>query len=187
VLVATDIAARGLDIDMLPHVVNFELPNVPEDYVHRIGRTGRAGLEGEALSLVGPEERDELRAIERMLKRSIPVMQVEGYVPSAAPAHRPHSQQPHSQRPQQRQGQHRGRGHGQARGNGHGHGHGHGQNQSHAPRAQHSSEPRTSHGATGEGSGQARAQHGPAGHAPAQPAARRWSGRPARRHGFPGN
>ncbi|MGH8481526.1 MAG: DEAD/DEAH box helicase, partial [Nevskiaceae bacterium] len=78
VLVATDIAARGLDIDMLPHVVNFELPNVPEDYVHRIGRTGRAGLEGEALSLVGNEERDELRAIERMLKRSIPVMQVEG-------------------------------------------------------------------------------------------------------------
>ena len=183
VLVATDIAARGLDIDMLPHVVNFELPNVPEDYVHRIGRTGRAGLEGEALSLVGPEERDELRAIERMLKRSIPVMQVEGYVPSAAPAHRPQSHQPHSQRPQQRQGQHRGHGH--ARGNGHGRGHG--QNQSHAPRAQHSPEPRTSHGATGEGSGQARAQHGPAGHAPAQPAARRWSGRPARRHGFPGN
>src|SRR5688572_8960984 len=85
VLVATDIAARGLDIDMLPHVVNYELPNVPEDYVHRIGRTGRAGLEGEALSLVGPEERDELRAIERMLKRSIPVMQVEGYVPAPAP------------------------------------------------------------------------------------------------------
>jgi len=78
VLVATDIAARGLDIDQLPHVVNFELPNVPEDYVHRIGRTGRAGLEGEALSLVSPEERDELRAIERMLRQSIPLLQVEG-------------------------------------------------------------------------------------------------------------
>jgi ATP-dependent RNA helicase RhlE len=79
VLVATDIAARGLDIDQLPHVVNFELPNVPEDYVHRIGRTGRAGASGEALSLVGPEERGLLKDIERMLKKSIPVFAVEGY------------------------------------------------------------------------------------------------------------
>jgi len=73
VLVATDIAARGLDINELPHVVNFELPHVPEDYVHRIGRTGRAGCSGEAVSLVSREERDRLRAIERMLGRSIPV------------------------------------------------------------------------------------------------------------------
>src|SRR5690606_41764283 len=65
VLVATDIAARGLDIDQLPHVVNFELPNVPEGYVHRIGRTGRAGSEGSALSLVDQSEIKYLGAIER--------------------------------------------------------------------------------------------------------------------------
>ena len=73
VLVATDIAARGLDISDLPHVVNFELPHVPEDYVHRIGRTGRAGRSGEAVSLVSRDERERLRAIEKMLGRSIPV------------------------------------------------------------------------------------------------------------------
>jgi ATP-dependent RNA helicase RhlE len=73
VLVATDIAARGLDIEQLPHVVNFELPNVPEDYVHRIGRTGRAGATGEAISLVGPEERKLQFDIERLLKRKLPV------------------------------------------------------------------------------------------------------------------
>jgi ATP-dependent RNA helicase RhlE len=73
VLVATDIAARGRDIEELPHVVNFELPHVPEDYVHRIGRTGRAGRTGEAISLVSREERDRLRAIEKMLGRTIPV------------------------------------------------------------------------------------------------------------------
>jgi ATP-dependent RNA helicase RhlE len=73
VLVATDIAARGLDISELPHVVNFELPHVPEDYIHRIGRTGRAGSSGEAISLVSRDEQDRLRAIERLLGRSIPV------------------------------------------------------------------------------------------------------------------
>ena len=72
VLVATDIAARGLDISELPHVVNFELPHVPEDYVHRIGRTGRAGSSGEAISLVSRDERDRLQAIEKLLGRSIP-------------------------------------------------------------------------------------------------------------------
>ncbi|NMG15051.1 DEAD/DEAH box helicase [Aromatoleum bremense] len=71
VLVATDIAARGLDIDQLPHVVNFELPNVPEDYVHRIGRTGRAGSSGAAVSFVDSEERQHLTAIERLIKRTI--------------------------------------------------------------------------------------------------------------------
>jgi ATP-dependent RNA helicase RhlE len=73
ILVATDIAARGLDISELPHVVNFELPHVPEDYVHRIGRTGRAGLRGRAVSLVSRDERDRLRAIEKILGRPIPV------------------------------------------------------------------------------------------------------------------
>ncbi|AWN16474.1 DEAD/DEAH box helicase [Salinisphaera sp. LB1] len=78
VLVATDIAARGIDIDSLPHVVNYELPNVPEDYVHRIGRTGRAGAEGEALSLVGPEERKDLKSIEKLIGRQIERFQPEG-------------------------------------------------------------------------------------------------------------
>jgi ATP-dependent RNA helicase RhlE len=81
ILVATDIAARGLDIDQLPHVVNFELPNVPEDYVHRIGRTGRAGMEGEAVSLVCVDEHKLLRDIERLLKRAIPSVTLEGYEP----------------------------------------------------------------------------------------------------------
>ncbi len=82
VLVATDIAARGLDIDQLPHVVNFELPHVPEDYVHRIGRTGRAGREGEALSLVCEEEFKQLRDIEKLIGIQIPRKETEGFEPS---------------------------------------------------------------------------------------------------------
>jgi len=81
VLVATDIAARGIDIDQLPHVVNFELPNVPEDYVHRIGRTGRAGCEGEAVSLVCVDEDGLLRNIEKLIKKNIPKETVGGYIP----------------------------------------------------------------------------------------------------------
>ena len=81
VLVATDIAARGLDIDALPHVVNYELPMVPEDYVHRIGRTGRAGVEGEAISLVCVDEAPLLRSIEKLLRRQIPVEVVAGFAP----------------------------------------------------------------------------------------------------------
>jgi len=81
VLVATDIAARGLDIDQLPHVVNYELPNVPEDYVHRIGRTGRAGNEGQAVSLVCVDEHKLLGDIERLLKRDLPKAVIQGYEP----------------------------------------------------------------------------------------------------------
>ncbi|AWK13807.1 ATP-dependent RNA helicase RhlE [Candidatus Fukatsuia symbiotica] len=81
VLVATDIAARGLDIDQLPHVVNYELPNVPEDYVHRIGRTGRADCTGEAISLVCVDEHKLLRDVERLLKCEIPRITIEGYQP----------------------------------------------------------------------------------------------------------
>ncbi|WP_028999340.1 DEAD/DEAH box helicase [Azohydromonas australica] len=83
VLVATDIAARGIDIDQLPHVVNYELPNVPEDYVHRIGRTGRAGAQGEAISLVCADEELFLRDIEKLIKRSIPREAVPGFEPPA--------------------------------------------------------------------------------------------------------
>ena len=79
VLVATDIAARGIDIDMLPHVVNFELPNVPEDYVHRIGRTGRAGRAGEAISLVCVDENDFLRSIERLTSQKIKKVILKGF------------------------------------------------------------------------------------------------------------
>jgi ATP-dependent RNA helicase RhlE len=83
VLVATDIAARGLDIDQLPHVVNFDLPEVAEHYVHRIGRTGRAGNEGLAVSLVSADERPLLKAIERLLRLAIAIRQPDGYVPAA--------------------------------------------------------------------------------------------------------
>lgn len=82
VLVATDIAARGLDIPLLPHVVNFELPNVPEDYVHRIGRTGRAGARGEAISLVSAEEADLVRGIEKVLGHRLKTSTIEGFEPT---------------------------------------------------------------------------------------------------------
>ena len=99
VLVATDIAARGLDISELPQVVNYELPHVPEDYVHRIGRTGRAGCTGQALSLVSNDERDRLRAIERVLGRRIDVLPLDRTGikferETPRPAHASHAHQP---------------------------------------------------------------------------------------------
>ncbi|OGB21942.1 MAG: RNA helicase [Burkholderiales bacterium RIFCSPLOWO2_02_FULL_57_36] len=81
VLVATDIAARGIDIDQLPHVVNYDLPNIPEDYVHRIGRTGRAGATGEAVSLVCVDEHGMLKDIERLIKRALPQEVIAGFEP----------------------------------------------------------------------------------------------------------
>jgi len=81
VLVATDIAARGLDISQLPHVVNFELPNIAEDYVHRIGRTGRAGNQGEAMSLVCVDEYKLLSDIERLIKRDIKKITLDDFEP----------------------------------------------------------------------------------------------------------
>jgi ATP-dependent RNA helicase RhlE len=89
VLVATDVAARGLDIEDLPYVVNYELPNVPEAYIHRIGRTGRAGTTGEAISLVCIDEVDFLRAIQKMLKRAIPWKVEEGFIPDRNAEPRP--------------------------------------------------------------------------------------------------
>ena len=80
-LVATDIAARGIDIDDLPHVVNYEIPNIPEDYVHRIGRTGRAGASGEAVSLVSLDEEGFMKEIERFTRQDIPVQVIEGFAP----------------------------------------------------------------------------------------------------------
>lgn len=81
VMVATDIAARGIDIAELPHVINFDLPNVPEDYVHRIGRTGRAGAEGEAISLVSADEIKQLRDIERLIQCGLERDEIEGFEP----------------------------------------------------------------------------------------------------------
>ena len=87
ILVATDIAARGIDIDQLPQVINFDLPDVPEDYVHRIGRTGRAGANGRAISLVSADEFKQLRDIEKLIKREIPREEIEGFTPlHAVPA-----------------------------------------------------------------------------------------------------
>ncbi|HJP52610.1 MAG: DEAD/DEAH box helicase [Pseudomonadales bacterium] len=90
ILVATDIAARGLDIVQLPQVVNFDLPHVPEDYVHRIGRTGRAGREGHAISLVSADEIKQLQDIERVIKKNIERQEIEGFEPlHAVPDSRP--------------------------------------------------------------------------------------------------
>jgi ATP-dependent RNA helicase RhlE len=100
VLVATDIASRGLDIEELPHVVNYDLPHVPEDYVHRIGRTGRAGLSGEAVSLVSGEDRPLFAAIERLINRRIEQRTIAGFEPgssyhAAVPRHEPQRHQQH--------------------------------------------------------------------------------------------
>jgi ATP-dependent RNA helicase RhlE len=117
VLVATDIAARGIDVDSLPMVVNYELPNVPEDYVHRIGRTGRAGAEGEAVSLVDPEiEAKQLRDIERLTKQRIERIEVDGFTraePANAPQN-PRQRPPRSaQSPSQRHSHRHQRDHGE--------------------------------------------------------------------------
>lgn len=106
VLVATDIAARGLDIDLLPHVVNFELPNVPEDYVHRIGRTGRAGNAGEAVSLVCADEVGLLHDIEKLLGSAVKKVTIEGFetdLPSATESRRTSAARQKKRRPEQRQ------------------------------------------------------------------------------------
>ena len=102
VLVATDIAARGLDIPLLPHVVNFELPNISEDYVHRIGRTGRAGASGEAVSLVSADETTYLRDIEKLVGLKIPVEIVEGFEPDPNASTKPIKQGQGGGRNQQR-------------------------------------------------------------------------------------
>ncbi len=102
VLVATDIAARGIDIDQLPYVVNYDLPNVPEDYVHRIGRTGRAGSTGQAVSLVCVDERGLLRDIERFIKREIAVEVIAGFEPDPNARPQPIQLRSHEHRSQPR-------------------------------------------------------------------------------------
>jgi ATP-dependent RNA helicase RhlE len=114
VLVATDIAARGLDIEALPHVVNYDLPHVAEDYVHRIGRTGRAGAEGEAVSLVSHEDRPLMAAIEKLMNRKVESRVVAGFEPGTASA-RPAERKPQQQQQQRRRGQQPRQRHGQQR------------------------------------------------------------------------
>jgi ATP-dependent RNA helicase RhlE len=126
VLVATDIAARGLDIEALPHVVNYDLPHVAEDYVHRIGRTGRAGVEGEAVSLVTNEERSLMAAIEKLMNRKVEERAIEGFEPGNR-GQSPNSPRPQQQQPRQRQGKQPR--HGQPR---------HGENRSQSPNSQRS-------------------------------------------------
>jgi ATP-dependent RNA helicase RhlE len=116
VLVATDIAARGIDIDQLPHVVNFEIPNVPEDYVHRIGRTGRAGATGEAISLVCVDEKKMFNDIERLIKRDVEVVVIPGFEPD--PTAKPQPIQLRSAGHQPPRGQSRGGGTGVGRSGG---------------------------------------------------------------------
>jgi len=144
VLVATDIAARGLDIEDLPHVVNFDLPHVPEDYVHRIGRTGRAGATGEALSLVCSEDRPLLGAIEKLINRKIEVRDVEGFeagrVPRPQAAGARHEEEPSRRRAPAAPAK-EGRKHERSRG---GRGRGEGRREEREPRYAASAAPRAS-------------------------------------------
>jgi ATP-dependent RNA helicase RhlE len=141
VLVATDIAARGIDIDGITHVINFDLPNVPESYVHRIGRTARAGADGIAISFCDSEERAFLRDIEKLIKQRVPVVSDHAFPPGQGAAAEVLAPEPRQGQRQQRSGQ---PGSNQRRsaparqGHGHGaHSHGHAERQQHhAPRAQ---------------------------------------------------
>jgi ATP-dependent RNA helicase RhlE len=208
VLVATDIAARGIDINELPHVVNFELPNIAEDYVHRIGRTGRAGMSGEALSLVCVDEHKFLTDIERLLKRQLPRIEVPGFEPdlSVKPVPIPmgrgaRGQQyddglgestrppmpPRGGRGGQRPGQGQGQGGRPSQGSQHGRGGPSGSSHPAAPRGGHPPAPRGAHGqqrsgpAAGASAGGAR----PASQAPQATSQRAPSAAPAARPAQP--
>ena len=155
VLVATDIAARGIDIDQLPHVVNYDLPNVPEDYVHRIGRTGRAGATGEAVSLVCVDEFKLLADIEKLIKRQLPQEIIDGFIPD------PHAK---AQPIQLRSG---GGGQGQSRG-GNGGGNGGGGNRQRAPSTSSAPRGSASKSSTGAAQGKPAQRSGDARH-PSRP------------------
>jgi len=186
VLCATDIAARGIDIDQLPHVVNYDLPNIPEDYVHRIGRTGRAGSTGEAISLVCVDEHEFLRDIERLIKRDIPQEVIPGFEPDRNEKAQPilqrqgrgqnqghqrgqqRGQQPGQQRSGGGQGQPRGKSGGGGRSQGHG-----------AQKAPHSQPKHPSHAQPKPQQGRPSSQPAPAHHAKPAPAAKSGGHAPA--------
>ena len=139
VLVATDIAARGIDVDALSHVVNFDVPASPDDYVHRVGRTARAGAAGDAFLFVSPQEEGDLRAIERLIGRPLPRVTLPGFDYTKKPAEklevplgRRLAEMRQRRRPHAPSGQRRARG--QGHGPGHGPGHGHGQEHGHPRR-----------------------------------------------------
>jgi ATP-dependent RNA helicase RhlE len=178
VLVATDIAARGIDIDGISHVVNFDLPNIPESYVHRIGRTGRAGATGTAVSFCDGEERAFLRDIEHLIKRRVPVAdaallpeapRVEQHA-HAAPSRDPQTSQGYGQRSSQGYGQRSSQGHGQRSSQGHGQqtsqGHGQQTSQGHGQQTSQGHGQQTSQGhgqQTSQGHGQQTSQASPTG------------------------
>jgi ATP-dependent RNA helicase RhlE len=135
VLVATDIAARGIDIDDITHVFNYDIPNVPESYVHRIGRTARAGAAGVAISFCDGSEKGFLRDIENLTRRKIAVVADHGFPALHAGGARPADAERGRHQPR---GGHRGRsnGHGHGHGENRSHGHGQGQRQENSGRAQ---------------------------------------------------
>ena len=186
VLCATDIAARGIDIDQLPHVVNYDLPNIPEDYVHRIGRTGRAGSTGEAISLVCVDEHEFLRDIERLIKRDIPQEVIPGFEPDRNEKAQPILQrQGRGQNQGQQRGQQRGQQPGQQRSGGgqgqpRGKSGGGGRSQGHgAQKAPHSQPKHPSHAQPKPQHGRPSSQPAPAHHAKPAPAAKSGGHAPA--------
>jgi len=182
VLCATDIAARGIDIDQLPHVVNYDLPNIPEDYVHRIGRTGRAGSTGEAISLVCVDEHVFLRDIEKLIKRDIVQEVIPGFEPDRNAKAEPILQR---QGRGQRQGQQHGQQRGQQRSSGGGQGQprgksGGGRNQGHgAQKAPHSQPKHPGHAQPKPQHGRPNQQPAPAHHTKPAPAAKSGTHAPA--------
>jgi ATP-dependent RNA helicase RhlE len=164
-LVATEVAARGLDIKELPHVVNYELPNVPEDYVHRIGRTARAGGSGSAVSLVSPDEAPLLKDIERMLKRTLPVTALPEFEIVATPAAAPRGGNGSSdERASQRRSGGGGRPSARHGGGRHERSGRHGNGGGDRGRPAHAGQGHAGHGGGGNGEGRAH-QHGAGGHA----------------------
>jgi ATP-dependent RNA helicase RhlE len=164
-LVATEVAARGLDIKELPHVVNYELPNVPEDYVHRIGRTARAGGSGSAVSLVSPDEAPLLKDIERMLKRALPVTALPEFEIVATPAAAPRGGNGSTdQRASERRGGGGGRHTARHGGGRHERSGRHGNGGGDRGRPAHAGQGHAAHGGGGNGEGRAH-QHGAGGHA----------------------